>query len=94
MVTPPRNTKYVPGSGRKPSVSAIGVKGSATPISTTRTVVTVSGRLGRLRRGLPAVRMTKRTSVCVASDPTNQPVWNSASEARKPHSSTPNVRKS
>ena len=33
--------------------------------------------------------MTKSTSVWVASDSTNQPVWNSASEAWKTHSSTP-----
>src|SRR5213593_3362021 len=63
MVTPPRNTKYAPGSGTKPSVAASGVKGKTTPISTTSTVVTASGRLGRLRKGLPAVRMTKSTSV-------------------------------
>ena len=37
----------------------------------------VSGLLGRLLHGLPAVRMTNSTSVCVASDSTNQPVWNS-----------------
>src|SRR5205809_8075055 len=64
MVTPPRNTKYAPGSGTRPSVAASGVKGKITPISTTSTVVTARGRLGRLRKGLPAVRMTKRTSVC------------------------------
>ena len=33
-----------------------------------------SGRLGRLLNGLPIVRITKSTSVCVASDSTNQPV--------------------
>src|SRR2546425_13090598 len=42
MVTPPRNTKYAPGSGTKPSVAASGVKGKITPISTTSTVVTAS----------------------------------------------------
>ena len=87
-VTPLRNTKYAPGSGTKPSVAAGGVKGKITPISTPSTVVTVSARLGRLRKGSPVVRMTKRTSVWVASDSTNQPVWNSASEARKTHSSS------
>ena len=35
-------------------------------------------RLGRLRKGLPVVRITKSTSVWVASDSTNHPVWNSA----------------
>ena len=45
---------------------------------TMQSVVIVSARLGRLRNGLPIVRMTKSTSVCVASDSTNQPVWNSA----------------
>ena len=70
------------------------MKGKITPISTTSTVVTASGRLGRLRKGLPAVRMTKSTSVCVASDSTNQPVWNSASPAWKTRSSTKKVRKS
>ena len=73
-MTPPRNTKYTLGSGTKPSVVASGVKGKITPISTTSTVVAASGRLGRLRKGLPAVRMTKRTSAWVASDSTNQPV--------------------
>jgi hypothetical protein len=63
-VTPPRNTKYAPGSGTRPSVAASGVKGKITPITTTSTVVTASGRLGRLRKGLPAIRMTKRTSLC------------------------------
>ena len=32
-VTPPRNTKYAPGSGTQPSVAASGVKGKITPIS-------------------------------------------------------------
>jgi hypothetical protein len=32
----------------------------------------VNGRLGRLFRGFVAVRTTKTTSVCVASDSTNQ----------------------
>src|SRR5437879_132893 len=94
MVTPPRNTKYAPGSGTKPSVAASGVKGKTTPISATSTIVTASGRLGRLRKGLPAVRMTERASVWVARDSTNQPVRDSAWEARKTHGSTPNVRKS
>jgi hypothetical protein len=55
MATPPRNTKYAPGSGTNPSVAASGVKGNITPISTTRTVVTANGRLGRLRQGEPTV---------------------------------------
>ena len=69
MVAPPRNPKYAPGSGTRPSLTA-------------------SRRLGRLRKGLPAVRMTERAPVWVASDSTNQPVRNSASEARKTHGST------
>jgi hypothetical protein len=51
MMTPPRNTKYAPGSGTKPSVAASGVKGKIPLISATSTVVTASGRLGRLRKG-------------------------------------------
>ena len=51
MMTPPRNTKYAPGSGTKPRVAASGVKGKITLISATSTVVTASGRLGRLRKG-------------------------------------------
>ena len=38
-------------------------------------------RVGLLRNGFPMVRMTKSTSVCVASDSTNHPVWNSRSLA-------------
>ena len=49
---------------------------------------------GRLRSGLPAVRMTNSTSVWVASDSTNQPVWKSSGVAWKKSSSAPNVRKS
>ncbi len=38
-----------------------------------------NGRLGRLLSGLTAVRITKSTSVCVAGDSTNHPVWKSDS---------------
>ena len=62
------------GSLVKPRSVARGVTGSDTPMPTMRSVVIVSDRLGRLRNGLPIVRMTKSTSVCVASDSTNQPV--------------------
>ena len=40
---------------------------------TNTAVVTIKARLGLLLKGLPAVRITKMTSVCVASDSTNQP---------------------
>jgi len=56
--------------------------------------VTARGRLGRLRHGVPAVRITKSTRVWVARDSTNHPVWNRASEAWKPHSRIAKVRKS
>jgi hypothetical protein len=44
------------------------------------TLISIALR-GRLRNGFPAVRMTKTTSVWVASDSTNQPVWKSCSLA-------------
>ena len=50
-------------------------------MTTTRIVVAANAKLGRLRNGFPAVRMMKRTRVCVASDSTNQPVWKSGAEA-------------
>src|SRR6266446_2372472 len=59
------------------------------PMATTNSAEIVSGRLGRLRSGLPAVRMINTTSVCVASDSTNQPVWKSTGPAWK----TCNMRK-
>jgi len=37
-------------------------------------VVRRSARLGRLLNGFDAVRITKMTNVCVASDSTNHPV--------------------
>ena len=41
-------------------------------------VVTISGQLARLwRKGMRLVRMMWMMSVCVSSDSTNQPVWNS-----------------
>ena len=44
----------------------------------TTTVVAISGQLARLwRNGIRFVRMTWMISVCVSSDSTNQPVWNS-----------------
>ena len=48
------------------------------PTTMMRTVVTISGQLARLcRKGIRLVRMTWMISVCVSSDSTNQPVWNS-----------------
>ena len=58
----------------KPNSAPIGVKGMINPATTTDNVVAVSAALGRLRNGLPAVLMTKITSVWVASDSMNQPV--------------------
>ena len=56
-----------------PSAPASGVHGNAKPTLSVASAVITSARLGRLRNGLPMVRMTNRTSVCVASDSTNQP---------------------
>jgi hypothetical protein len=58
------------------------------PIATTSSVVNVSAALGRFCQGLPAVRITSSTSVCVASDSTNQPVWNNSSPKSKTRSKT------
>ena len=59
---------------RKPSRSASGETGSTVPAATTATMLSASRRLGRLRQnGMVRVRITKITSVCVASDSTNQP---------------------
>src|SRR5205807_9234958 len=48
-----RNMKYTPGNGVKPRSYAIGVYVNKIATAMTRRVVIVSGRLGRLRRGLP-----------------------------------------
>ena len=69
-----RNAKYVGGGTVKPSRNASGVTGKSNPIATIASVVKVNGRLGRLTNGLSIVRITNKTSVCVASDSTNQPV--------------------
>jgi hypothetical protein len=71
------------GGTVKPRIGASGVTGSTAPIPTMTRVVIVSGRLGRLRSGLPIVRITNSTNVCVASDSTNHPVWNKARLAWK-----------
>jgi hypothetical protein len=76
-----RNMKYEAGSLVNPKSAAMGIAGSTMPTATIASVVIVSHRLGRLRNGLPIVRITKRTSVCVASDSTNHPVWNKGSLA-------------
>ena len=60
------------------------MKGRATPRAAQLRVVASSGRLGRLlKKGTRRVRMTKITSVWVASDSTNQPERNSFGPAPK-----------
>ena len=62
------------GSAVNPSTPATGENGSTTPTAAQASVVASSGRLGRLwKNGIRRVRMMKITSVCVASDSTNQP---------------------
>ncbi len=87
--------KKASGSVVKPSGSASAVNGSTAPIAAQASGSTSIGRLGRLRRkGTRRVRMTKITSVWVASDSTNQPLRNSLSPAFSTTSMTKNVRKS
>src|SRR6266508_2282026 len=74
ITMPLRKRKNMAGSGVNPKTLANGETGSTIPSRTINIVVIANGRLGRLRNGLPAVRITKSTSVCVASDSTNQPV--------------------
>ncbi len=64
-----------------PLIKSAGVNGRMSPTATKASVVSTSGPLGLLLNGLLAVRITKITSVCVASDSTNQPVWNCVSVA-------------
>ena len=62
----------------KPSAWASGVKGIVAPIAAQITGSTSIAPLGRLRRkGTRRVRITNTTSVCVASDSTSHPLWNS-----------------
>ena len=68
------NSRKPKGIGVKPISFPSEEKGSTKPKSTTESVVTVNARLGLLRKGLRAVRMTKITSVWVAKDSTNQPL--------------------
>jgi len=91
---PARKRKYRAGRNVKPSGPASGVYGSTKPSATISNVVEVSGRLGRLRNGLPAVRMLNRTSVWVASYSTNQPVWKSVAPAWKTCNMMKKIRKS
>ena len=86
--------KKLAGNGAKPSTAPSGVTTSSVPTSTLPTTLAMSARLGRLLKGEPAVRMTKITSVWVASDSMNQPARNSSGPARKTPSSTAKVRKS
>ena len=76
---PSRIRKNASGSEAKPSTCASGVNGSdRADRGAARSAVTIIGRLGRLRRnGTRRVRITKITSVWVASDSTNQPLRNS-----------------
>jgi len=63
----------------KPSAEASGVIGSTAPTGAHTIGGAIIARLGPLVwDGLRRVRMTKTTSVCVASDSTNHPVRNSA----------------
>ena len=62
------------GSGVKPSHGASGVYGMMAPVATQAHTPQARPAPGRLCHGRPAVRMTKSTRVCVASDSTNQPV--------------------
>ena len=75
---PIKTEKKGNGKGTNPITSATGVNGSTAPVSTHPVTPSTRPRLGRLAHGRSAVRITKRTSVWVASDSTNQPVWNSA----------------
>ena len=67
-----------PGRRNNPSGPASGETGRTRAAATTSAVVATRAALGRLRNGLAAVRITKSTRVCVASDSTNQPVWKRA----------------
>ena len=84
------------GSGINPRRPPSGVYGNTTATVTTTNTPISSGRLGRLLSGLPAVRITNTTSVCVARDSTNHPVRKSVAlaEAWNTQSNTPKVRKS
>src|SRR6516164_1256010 len=75
-VAPTRKMKNGHGRGTNPSADATGAQGRSAASSTTPSPVTTKGTLGRLAQGLAAVRMTKTTRTWVASDSTNQPVWN------------------
>ena len=78
----------------KPIGTPRDVYGSKIPMATISSTVMMSGRLGRLRRGLPVVRMINTTSVCAQSDSTNQPVWKITGPALKTCNKMKKVRKS
>src|ERR1051326_2466608 len=82
------------GSGANPRISPNGETTTANPASTPPTTVSINARLALLLNGLPVVRMTSITSVCVANDSMNQPAKKSSGPALKIQSITPNVRKS
>ncbi len=58
-----RKMKKPSGNGTNPRAWASGEKGRKPPTETTAMVVAVSGPLGRLLHGTPAVRMTNSTRV-------------------------------
>src|SRR5688572_13265370 len=89
-----RNAKKSGGSGVKPSQGASGVNGRSAPAAAQALTPQARPRLGRLRQGGPAVRITKITSVCVARDSTNQPVRKRVGPASNTQSITANVAKS
>src|SRR3974377_1299640 len=62
---------------------------------TTAKAASSSGTLGGVwKNGIRRVRITKITRVWVASDSTNQPVWNRTGPAWNTHSMMPEDRKS
>src|SRR5579863_10269815 len=88
--------QYSPGKCASPSEDASGEYGSDIPKAMMDNVVAVSGQLARLcRNGILFVRITWMINVCVISDSTNQPVWNTfaraGSQQWKTQSMTKNV---
>src|ERR1039458_7530098 len=60
-----------------PSTAPRRVYGRTAPATETAATAISNRPLGRLLKGLPAVRITNTTSVCVTRDSTNHPVRNS-----------------
>lgn len=83
------NGQYRCGRRVKPSTGPKGEDGSQTPSNMIAAVVTMSGVLARVwRKGIRLVRMTWMMSVCVSSDSTNHPVWNSDARVGSQHPKT------